>query len=135
MSTVTMTVEQKVTTYQLITILETALDYPFGSWVRKCKWMHSLDDRMNEKVMNAIVDPDEELVAVTMDNPEDDGKTQVFKVITIKSMVDGLQEMCNSKTRSYTQLAHQMVNPDGDYDVIAADALLQTIVYGEVIYG
>lgn len=135
MSIVTMTVEQKVTTSQLMDILSTALDYPFGSWVRKCKWTHSLDDRMNDELMDAIVDPEQELVCVTMDNPADDGKTQVFKVITIKAMVDGLQKMCESKTRSDTQLAHQMVDPNGDYDVIAADALLQTIVYGEVIYG
>ena len=52
--------------------------------------------------------------------------------ITLDDIVEGLNKAAND---GQVQRVESLLNLDGDIDMIDADALMQYIVYGDIIYG
>jgi hypothetical protein len=111
--------------------LVTAVETPFGSWWWSEPGTCVRDAELNILTINlAIDDPNEE---------EGSGKHTPWKTVTPADLVPAIQKIIDYRLLggSYMNYLLRAVRDcdAGDVDAIVADAILQVLILGEVVYG
>lgn len=65
---------------------------------------------------------------------DNDDEVMVY-IVTLKDIIDGLQRALDCDDEWILMCVHNFATQNGNFDLYQAEALLQYIIFGEVIYG
>lgn len=138
----TKTTVQEITHDELVNLFSTAMlgnyrwsiDYDDEKWQRE-----TLEDSVAAALLGGDTiflfdnDADTDAYGSLPSHVEDDGTVRYN--VSLCDIMRGVEKILDSNEFWLKKKVFEWADPDGDWDIMDADALLQFIIFGEVVYG